>query len=386
MKIGVITFWYGYENYGMMLQCWALQEFLKAQGHHPFVIRFHAEIYKTPARKRKEALILYPILRYIYRKCIFLLHYKENKNQYSKISRRGFETFRKTHLSLSPRTYSTLQQIQKNPPQADCYIVGSDQVWSQLISNPNNRAYFLDFGKHSVKRIAYAPSFGLPDYPIELKENLRKCLSNFDAISVRENAGIDICSSLGYKVTKTLDPTLLLDKSIYLELFKDINQTESDFIFIYCLNISSPEDIRYQELKKLADTNKKNLYVTPGKGYKASTELFPKDEVNYSYDTIEEWLSHIYHSSLVVTSSFHGIVLSIILEKDFIYVPLKGEFAHTNNRVLDLLKDLELEERILNKNSTYSQIFKTSISWLSVGKKLYKLKKESTDFLFENLR
>lgn len=386
MKIGVVTFWYGNENYGMMLQCWALQQYLKQLGHDPYVIRFVPERYKSSSRKRKETITLYPLLRWLYRKCIYILHIKENRDKSNKIAKRGFESFRKSHLTLSSRYYTNLQQLQKNPPQADCYIVGSDQVWSQLLSNPNNKGYFLDFGAPSVKRVAYAPSFGLPDYPEELKQNLKACLSKFDAISVRENVGVEICASVGYNASRVLDPTLLLDKGNYQALFKHIKTNNQKFIFIYCLNISGPEDIRFTELKEYALEKSQAIIVTPGKGYYQSSELFNSADVTYSYDTIEEWLSHVFNSSLVVTSSFHGIVLSLILEKDFIFVPLKGEFAHTNNRVLDLLRDLELEFRILNDSTSYQEIQDTSIPWNVVTKKLESYKKYSQTFLLNNLR
>ena len=39
MKIGIMTFWMSNDNYGQQLQSYALQQFLKKQGHQPFLIR-----------------------------------------------------------------------------------------------------------------------------------------------------------------------------------------------------------------------------------------------------------------------------------------------------------------------------------------------------------
>ena len=40
MKIGIITFWSSKDNYGQLLQLFALQTFLKELGHEPFLIRY----------------------------------------------------------------------------------------------------------------------------------------------------------------------------------------------------------------------------------------------------------------------------------------------------------------------------------------------------------
>jgi hypothetical protein len=39
MKIGILTFWNTPDNYGQMLQCFALQTYLREQGHDTFLVR-----------------------------------------------------------------------------------------------------------------------------------------------------------------------------------------------------------------------------------------------------------------------------------------------------------------------------------------------------------
>lgn len=82
--------------------------------------------------------------------------------------------------------YHGLSDIQNNPPEADCYLCGSDQVWSMLLDNDENQAFYLNFGKNETKRIAYAASFGRDIYPSELNSRLHNMLVRFDAVSVRE--------------------------------------------------------------------------------------------------------------------------------------------------------------------------------------------------------
>ena len=71
---------------------------------------------------------------------------------------------------------------------------------------------------------------------------------------------------------------------------------------------------------------------------------------------------------MVVTSSFHGIVFSIIFNKKFAFVPIKGPYSSSNNRVLDILHDLELEYAIVNCPEDYDRIAKTDFDWANVNK------------------
>lgn len=108
-----------------------------------------------------------------------------------------------------------------NPPNAELYIVGSDQVWAQILNNRNNRAFFLDFGKSETKRLAYAPSFVVNEYPTAYREDLKQLLKRFNAVSVREYSRVDICKSVGIEATKVLDPTFLLERKDYLSLISE---------------------------------------------------------------------------------------------------------------------------------------------------------------------
>nr|WP_321376024.1 polysaccharide pyruvyl transferase family protein [uncultured Bacteroides sp.] len=376
MKIGVITYWFGNSNYGMMMQCWALQRFLKDLGHEPYVIRFAK---KDNQRLYRKILSYFGLLQFFDKvKCQcnhekFVSTVKNNRI-------RKFDDFRKGELSFSQYEYSSIDELQTLPPKADCYITGSDQVWSQLLDNNDNTAYYLNFGDRTTKRIAYAPSFSMKEYPEHLCGKLSKMLQNLDYISVREYDGIKICSNLGFVATKVLDPTLLLDKQHYLDICVNVKRRTDNYVFVYSLNVSTPEDIRWEELSEYKRKTNKELIVTPADGYFTGGEIFGSD-VNYLYATVEQWLALIRDSDLTVTSSFHGIVLSIIFERPFIYVPLKGKFASGNNRIIDLLKELRLENRILTDKTSYDELCQLSIDWNTTGDYLKKYKFDSIAFL-----
>lgn len=371
MRIGVVTFWYGKENYGMLLQCWALQQMLKQMGHSPFVIRYEP-------KSQRSGILGKLINNYRFIKNFI----KTSAQERSKIKRRGFDIFRENNLELSTNYYNNLSEIQKTPPIADCYIAGSDQIWAQLLSNKNNKVFFLDFGSQTTMRIAYAPSFSMKDYPLELKQQLREILKKFDAVSCREYDGVRICNSVGIKAVKVLDPTMLLKKENYLN-FIEKKEKKRKQIFIYSINISEPNEIRWMELKNYANKRDLSILVTTANGYIRGEEIFKG--VEYSYATIPEWLSNIFNSELVVTTSFHGIVFSIIFEKNFIYIPLKGVYEKGNNRVFELLNDLNLGNRILTDTISYDNIMQNTIDWSLVGSCLNNLRKTSLEFLQDSI-
>lgn len=380
MKIGVITYWYGNSNYGMMLQCWALQTYLKDHGHDPFVIRFKKNEYVSVGKKILTRIGLLSLINRV--KCIIknIPFVDTSKND----ALRKFEEFRRNNISLSDQSYSTIAELRNEPPLADCYITGSDQVWSQLLDDENNYAYFLDFGYPSTKRVAYAPSFSLKEYPAHLKNKLSRLLQEIDFISAREYDGVRICNELGFKALKVLDPTLLLERSKYTQLCQLEPRHTLPYVYIYSLNIKSAEEVRWSELHTMSKLHSLKTIVTPSDGYLKGGEIFGND-VEYEYATIEQWLSLIRDAEMTVTSSFHGIVMSIILERPFVYVPLQGSFSVGNNRVLDLLQELKLEDRILTGDVCYEDLYAKRIEWNNVKERLSVYKKESIEYLNKSL-
>ena len=60
---------------------------------------------------------------------------------------RSFEEFRNKHIDQSRRIYGTLTELRQDPPAADVYIAGSDQIWNpMLLRRKDGRAFWLDFG------------------------------------------------------------------------------------------------------------------------------------------------------------------------------------------------------------------------------------------------
>lgn len=382
MKIGIITLWQSSDNYGQQLQCWALQQELIKLGHDPYLIRYDVE-YRTRNNKSpfwKKALklvLIYPVIKSLKRRKIrekeqLLKAYNAKRN-----NERQFLSFRKDNFLVSDNIYSTLQELKDNPPEADAYIVGSDQVWAHLLDRDENRAMYLDFGDDSIKRIAYAPSFSMPSYPEKLKFLLKENLARFNSLSVREQTGVEICEDLGYKAKVVVDPTMLLKREDYSLIASD--EYKEPYIYLYYLNITQSEEVAWKQLDGFAKQTNLTVIATPASGYIASQELF--DGVEYKYATIPQWINLISNAQLMVTTSFHGVVFCILNHTSFVYFPLKGQFARGNNRVVDLCKILNLSDRIWSETSSYELLSKQVINWEDVDAILEAKRADSIDYL-----
>lgn len=381
-KIGIVTYWESYDNYGQQLQCWALQHYLRSQGYDAFLIRQ----YVWPPAKKRGLKKLKQWLKGMIANFLYdtELAYSPKVSKYFTFClnkegvRRKFPKFRKENLYMS-KVYDTPEKLIKEPPFADVYITGSDQVWNFNMPEKSLSNFFLQFGDDGIKRISYAASVGHTDFPNEFKEKIKKYLSKFSAISVREKLIVSAVASLGYNAEHVLDPTMLLTHDDYLQLVKEEVPRES--IYVYSMNYSSSDDIPFEEIKQYSQENNIPIIVTPGSGYLPAKELF--EGVEYSYATIPQWIQHIASAKLVITASFHGIVFAILFHRPFIYTPLKGAHSSSNIRVTDLLEKLDLGDRIWNSQNSINDII--TIDWCEVDKKLGTFKKESINYLKYNL-
>lgn len=386
MKIGIITLWQSNDNYGQILQCYALQQQLIKLKHEPYLIRYDIEHRfekkKIPLwKKLLKALLIYPVIK--------LLKLRRQKQEDKKIKEynilrnreRDFENFRNKYILVSDKVYANLQHLQLSPPVADAYIVGSDQVWAHLLNKKENETMFLNFGNKNTKRIAYAPSFSMPSYPKKLKKQLKENLGRFNSLSVREETGIKVCKELGYDAQIVIDPTMLIKREDY---FKIASKDNCDtYIYLYYLNISHSDEIEWKKLHEFAKNLNIKIIATPSSGYIQGKELF--DDVEYKYATIPQWISLITNAKLVITTSFHGVAFCILHHTPFIYFLLKGKFARGNNRVISLCNMLGLSDRIWNNTSSFESLSKQTIKWEKVDEKLNAYRSDSIDFLNKSL-
>lgn len=340
MKIGIITFWWSEDNYGQLLQCYALQKYFRDMGHDAFLIRYN---YSSDTKKTSLSSKITKLFNFQFLFGRIKMHFvKKRIKKERMLHPRKFEEFRQNYIKQSELYYSKFAELKKNPPDADIYIAGSDQIWN-VNSNQENSlpAYFLSFGKKSAKRMSYAASFGVESINPVKREIVKELLKDFSYISVREKKGIEICGSLGYDDIKwDPDPTLLLDASAYRALYKDVEPANSDKKWCFVYIVDNQCKVDFDKIKLWAESKDLNLFYVTGDS--------ASENINTHYPSIPEWLHLIDKAEYVITNSFHGCVFSILFHKKFAAIPLTGSVYVGMNSRLDSLFEKFKINRMLN--------------------------------------
>lgn len=387
MKIGVVTHWRTTDNYGQILQCYALQKYLKLLGHEAFLIRYSPsseKIKSSPLRSflRKLLCACSAERRKAYAKVRYYSSLYELNSELDK--KRAFREFREANLEVTEEVYSLYEQLRETPPIADAYIVGSDQVWSPSLASKDVGVWYLDFAPQGTKRIAYAASVGRLFKESE-QTILVNFLKKFSAISLREHSVFEYCQKIGFKDSKqVVDPTLLLPVTQFLSLAHTSEHSQSPYLFIYYLNVASKEELYWGEVSEYVKSEGLGIRAVSSSGYYPAMNLIP--EVENEQLTIPEWLSAISNSNGVITTSFHGTVFSILFHKPFVVIPLQNEYSSGNSRLTSFLGDLGLSDRILTNGNSVESIFNTAIDWEKVDSLVESKRQESAQFLFDALK
>lgn len=375
MKIGILTFWWSEDNYGQLLQCYALQKYLRELGHDAYVIKYN---HFTDITKAKIGQQIYKMLN---PKNIIRFVKKRIIQKKSHFYNRKFNDFRKKYINFSEVEYLTLNELRNNPPRADIYIVGSDQVWNfrlkNLVTQKNAiHAYMLDFGLKETKRISYAASCCYTSLTSGYKDIIVPLLKKFDAISVRESDGICFCKDFGRNDAKVvLDPTFLLNANHYRELYQESNfiPPKNKYVFLYMINDNKSFDIN--KVYKWAKSKKLDvIYVTAN----SNTEKYDKQ----LFATIPQWLGLIDHAQYVITNSFHCCVFSIFFNKKFGVIQRTGTKTTQlmNSRMGHLFCMFNIQTRYIDD---FNNIEKDYV----ISKESYiKLKQESVKYLLSALK
>lgn len=347
MKTAIITLPF-HVNYGGYLQAYALQTVLKQMGHKAYVVSFSQQ----PTWRIWISYLKWKILRLV-------------KNNYGVED--SFKDF--FMLEINKKFFRTINGIRESDFEA--YVVGSDQVWRKKFIKNLPYAYLAFTKGWNVKRIAYAPSFGIAewDYTDEETSMCRSLINSFDSISVRETSGADLCEEYFNRTPfVALDPTLIADKSAYTRLLNKNIKNVGTFIY-YVKKNEAALDIN--EVLKALDCKKHKEVYLPCEGY-------PTDKL----PTVPEWLSYIANADLVLTDSFHACVFCMLFHKPFLVMP-SGWGG--KSRFETLLAPLGLENHILTTLPSEKQmsVFCKNINWNDVDAKINEKRNASLSFLKE---
>lgn len=328
-------------NFGGNLQAYALSKTLQNLGFDVEIINLVSDRYNNKSYYIK--LLKKLIKQYVFFKDMPVLL---TPKEYLSIGKNHID-FIKYHMKLTSPIYdkNNITSIFRSNNYS-AVIVGSDQVWRKAYT-PNIYTFFLDFIKDKkIKKIAYAASFGLDEWQYDKNETdkLRVLAKDFNYISVREDSALKLCQDyLGVNPDHVLDPTLLLSKKDYLNLCKDIKSENKGKVFNYILD-TTPEKTKI--VNKIASKLNKEVFgITLNKN--KETRLVDNND-SYIIPPVEQWLKSFDDADFVITDSFHGMVFSIIFNKPFYVLVNEKRGA---SRFYSLLKQLNLEDRILNKDN-----------------------------------
>lgn len=311
MKIATITYSWA-QNWGAVLQAYALVEYLNSMGHDAKLIDY---------REFDNKLI--STVKSIPDGIVDLLTISASKRRILR-----YNEFREKALKLTEKCNNTAE-LKKLNKDFDAFVTGSDQVWNVGLGVCKD--FYLEFADSEKKRISYAPSFGVTSIPEEHKKDTIEGINNIQALSVREESGKKIIADLtGREATVVLDPVFLLTKEQWRKVSKSAGQKEK-YIFVYPTQITSKLKSAVKELKKKTGLKVVSPFYIPG--CKVVKDIGPREFIDY-----------IANAEYVVASSFHATAFSLIFNKKLIVIT----HNMTGSRTTDLLTRVGMESCIIS--------------------------------------
>lgn len=358
MKIGILTF-HRALNYGAVLQCYALSEVLKGMGHDVEVIDYrppyiekYREVFSAADFSRKGLSAKIKMF------CLIPATVIKKKRASS-----AFDSFLNKYLKMSVPVYRTLDLHS----DYDCIVFGSDQIWSPWICQGFDPVFWGQFPKGKTRFVAYAPS--LENYQNFSKQEwnfIVKALSNFDHVSVREEAfKNELEKRTTQKISWVLDPTLLVAPDTLKKCIKkpDIEK----YILLFTVQ---PGCLAFETAQRMAQ--EKGWKVVRARTTKRLSE--EPGVIQMGACSPEEFLGLIYYAECIITNSFHAAALSIQLEKKFFSVKCERP-----KRILNVLKALELQDRFITKPEDAN--VNSTIDYTHVKQKMENLKVHSYEYI-----
>lgn len=359
-KIAILTFHRG-NNFGAVLQSYALQRYLNSTGYaQACIVDYRSK--EIEARGRVTALLRHKG-SFAKKIAVFLLCFKDTLSMIRK-----FNQFREKYLVCE--AIGCKKEDMSELSGFDLFICGSDQVWNPDITH-FDKTFFLDFVEKAEMKYSYAASVGESNHIDCNRVYFEQQLKNFNTISVREKSAAIVLDKIleNKNIRIDIDPVFLLDAKHWRGIKKAIHR--APYILFFMMGTSATA---YQAMEFAVDLGKeKGLDVV----LLSDTEKWFKyrEMIHYGVASPEEFLGLIDGAELIVTNSFHATAFSIILNKEF--------YVETNilrkERILGLLEMVHLEKRGLKRGNRCST--DDSIDWKEVNRLLNSMIDDSRNYL-----
>lgn len=363
------------KNYGSLLQAYALCKAVEDLGHDSVIIWERGTIAKNyDFRLLKLCGIIAKVVAHPHlAKNLVKSTESLNSETVSERTVELFDEFICEHIGVKYYKHSQMNPT-KIGKDYDKFICGSDQVWcsTTLYVDP---LMYLRFAPKN-KRIAYAPSLGRDFIPSYNQRQMRRYIMDIPFVSVRESMGQKLIKELTDRDAPVLvDPTLLISKEQW-SMLKIPQSLNVKYLLFYFLSTPTKE------------TQEKLLAFIAGKG---NVIVALNSRLEYLEDKIKvlypdcgpgEFIGYVSDADYVFTDSYHGMLFSIMYQKEFWSVEREyGDFDQSS-RQRSLLATLGLTRRYIGKEDT---VLSDIIDYKSVNSKLDAEIQRSRDYLKEAL-
>lgn len=380
-KVGLCLAYTG-TNYGQLLQAYATQEAIKKKGFQTEIIRYHSG-------KRKGIKWSYGAVVVAGKQIICELKQRikqtgkfplDELHQRNIIERQKVsDQFRRDRMN-NIVVCNGINELRRQSGEYFAVLVGSDQVWLPDVAVSN--FYTLRFAAPGIRRISYATSLGVSDYPNYAKKAAGDFWKQIDYLSVREQQGKRIIQSIvDIPVQVVADPTYLFTKEEWEGLIPPRKVIEDGYLLCYFLGDSEP-------IKKYASclARKKGLRLVSilSDECQSNDSLFA-DEVLIG-KTPEDFVNLIRNAEYVLTDSFHGVAFSVINQKQFnvFYRRRNAVKESRNSRIDNIVRMWGVEERLIREPENL-EIQDADIDYQEVSRRVNDLRITSLKFLDEAL-
>lgn len=359
-RVALITI-FDVANFGTYLQALATALSLKRLGAKVKIIHYERPFKNTKQLRRNFILrnmyYLYFWLRG-YNGSLFTLRCRRFVSKYVRIT----------------KTYFSIEELKKDPPKADVYITGSDQVWNTEHNRGIDEVFYLAFAPSVKKKAAFAASIGQDAIPNEYKERTRELLSQYDCISVRENKAVELLAEIGISAKQMLDPTLMLNREQWLK-YASKRIVAEDYLLVYSVEPAEYDLIVSDVATKIAEVKKLKIVSVSNFG---EDKRIPGCDEYFDFALPQVFLSLMAHASYVVASSFHGTAFAINFNRQFLTIN-PGAFS---SRINSLLKLTGLENRRLSGMYDLSEdLLDQEIDFIPINNILVKNRNNCFDYI-----
>lgn len=379
-KIGIITHYYKSNNYGGLLQAFALCKLLTKYGYSAEQICYDTTSSPYYTQGISDSKI-YAVKGIIKNKLSSIYHKFVDRNIHKKIYLRNSAIAKFAQRIPHSTTIYTDSTIKESNGTYDVFITGSDQVWNLDWYFP---AYFLDFVEKDKPKISYAASISKDTLSEVQKEIIKNHLLDYKAISVRELSSVELISDFANVDVKwVLDPTLLLTAEEWESICSERDITEK-YIFCYFLGEDSQarhlaEEYARKHSLKVVTIPYLSGHYRKCDGDFGDIQLFDVDPGKF--------ITLIKDAEVVFTDSFHATVFSNIFKKQY-YTFERSGFTSMSSRIFSLIKLFQSETHFCNSDEkkTFSYIESIAPIDYSMEQVLYnEMKDLSLKFLLENI-